>query len=163
MEERNPEGRAGAGRRLLSVLSRKWHGSGPLAAIFRNMALLTSGAMLARVVAAGSAPFITRIYTPEHMGVLSVFASLAAMLIPFVTLAYSTAIPLPKRDGMALNLAVLCGALLLTISPLVLVFFLLFSEPVPHGSGVGPCSQLSAMARIFAVLVLPVPRGPAKR
>ncbi|MDD2520889.1 MAG: hypothetical protein PHR34_08055, partial [Kiritimatiellae bacterium] len=130
MEERNPEGRAGAGRRLLSVLSRKWHGSGPLAAIFRNMALLTSGAMLARVVAAGSAPFITRIYTPEHMGVLSVFASLAAMLIPFVTLAYSTAIPLPKRDGMALNLAVLCGALLLTISPLVLVFFLLFSEPV---------------------------------
>ena len=34
---------------------------------------------------------------------------------------------------------------------------------VPHGSGVGPCTQLSAMARIFAVLVLPVPRGPAKR
>ncbi len=94
------------------------------------MALLTSGAMLARVVAAGSAPFPSsphRIYTPEHMGVLSVFASLAAMLIPFVTLAYSTAIPLPKRDGMALNLAVLCRALLLTISPLVLVFFLLFS------------------------------------
>lgn len=138
MENRNPDGtaaaaggnRAGAGRRLLSVLSRKWHGSGPLAAIFRNMALLTSGAMMARVVAAGSAPFITRIYTPEHMGVLSVFASLAAMLIPFVTLAYSTAIPLPKRDGMALNLALLCGALLLTISPLVLVFFLFFSEPV---------------------------------
>ena len=33
----------------------------------------------------------------------------------------------------------------------------------PHGSGVGPCSQLSAFAKIFAVLVLPVPRGPAKR
>src|SRR3989339_127580 len=33
---------------------------------------------------------------------------------------------------------------------------------VPHGSGVGPFSQLSARARIRAVVVLPTPRGPAK-
>ena len=34
---------------------------------------------------------------------------------------------------------------------------------IPHGSGVGPFSQLSAFARIRAVLVLPVPRGPVNR
>ena len=33
----------------------------------------------------------------------------------------------------------------------------------PQGSGVGPFSQFSDFARIFAVLVLPVPRGPEKR
>ena len=32
-----------------------------------------------------------------------------------------------------------------------------------HGVVVGPCSQFSALARIFAIDVLPVPRGPAKR
>ena len=32
-----------------------------------------------------------------------------------------------------------------------------------HGVGVGPCSQLIAFARILAIDVLPVPRGPAKR
>ena len=32
-----------------------------------------------------------------------------------------------------------------------------------HGVGVGPCSQLTAFARILAIDVLPVPRGPAKR
>ena len=32
-----------------------------------------------------------------------------------------------------------------------------------HGLVVGPCSQLSALARIFASDVLPVPRGPANR
>ncbi len=32
-----------------------------------------------------------------------------------------------------------------------------------HGLGVGPCSQLSALARMRAMEVLPVPRGPAKR
>ena len=31
------------------------------------------------------------------------------------------------------------------------------------GVGVGPCAQFSALARIRAIEVLPVPRGPAKR
>src|SRR3954469_17043015 len=34
---------------------------------------------------------------------------------------------------------------------------------LPHGSGVGPCSQLTILARIRAVDVLPVPRGPQNR
>ena len=34
---------------------------------------------------------------------------------------------------------------------------------VSSGSGVGPCAQLSAFARMRAIEVLPVPRGPAKR
>ena len=34
---------------------------------------------------------------------------------------------------------------------------------VPQGSGVGPFAQLSALAKIRAVVVLPVPRGPMKR
>jgi hypothetical protein len=34
---------------------------------------------------------------------------------------------------------------------------------VPHGSLVGPCSQFRHAARIFAMLVLPVPREPTNR
>ena len=34
---------------------------------------------------------------------------------------------------------------------------------VLSGVGVGPCAQFSAFARIRAIEVLPVPRGPAKR
>src|SRR5262245_57949667 len=33
---------------------------------------------------------------------------------------------------------------------------------LPHGSPVGPFTQLSARARILAVVVFPTPRGPAK-
>ena len=33
----------------------------------------------------------------------------------------------------------------------------------PHGVSVGPCTQLSDRARIFAIEVLPVPREPMKR
>ena len=34
---------------------------------------------------------------------------------------------------------------------------------VLSGVGVGPCAQFSAFARMRAIEVLPVPRGPAKR
>ena len=34
---------------------------------------------------------------------------------------------------------------------------------VPHGSGVGPCSQFSERAMIRALEVLPQPRGPLNR
>ena len=34
---------------------------------------------------------------------------------------------------------------------------------VPHGMGVGPCSQLRQRARMRALVVLPQPRGPLKR
>ena len=34
---------------------------------------------------------------------------------------------------------------------------------VPHGEVVGPCSQFSDAARIFAIDVLPVPREPTNR
>ena len=33
----------------------------------------------------------------------------------------------------------------------------------PHGVIVGPCSQFRHAARIFAMLVLPVPREPTNR
>ncbi len=37
-----------------------------------------------------------------------------------------------------------------------------WSHP-PHGSAVGPVAQLTIFARIRAVDVLPVPRGPQNR
>ncbi len=36
------------------------------------------------------------------------------------------------------------------------------ASQVPHGSAVGPFTQLSARARMRAVVVFPTPRGPAK-
>lgn len=94
--------------------------------IFRNMAVLVSGSVVARGVALATMPVITRIYTPDHMGVLSVFTSMTEILIPLGTLRYSAAIPLPRKDGTAANLFALCMVLLATVSlvtGLVLWFF----------------------------------------
>jgi len=94
------------------------------------MAMLATGTGVAKVIGTVSVPIITRIYLPEHMGVLSVFTALTAILVPFGTLRYTMAIPLPKHDGLATNLALLCGLLLFITSTLFLFFFWLFAPPL---------------------------------
>jgi O-antigen/teichoic acid export membrane protein len=87
------------------------------------MAMLVSGTGIAKVIGMLFVPVITRIYQPEHMGVLSVFTALTAILVPFGSLRYTTAIPLPKNDGAATNIAVLCGLCLLITSILTFLVF----------------------------------------
>lgn len=96
----------------------------------RNMAVLASGTAVAKVVGVAAIPIITRIYTPEHMGVLAVFIALTMMLAPFGTLRYSVALPLPKNDRLATNLAVLCFISLAVVSCVSAIVLWLFSRPI---------------------------------
>jgi O-antigen/teichoic acid export membrane protein len=113
---------------LKKHISGKWHGENSVNAVFRNMILLASGSGVAKVIGFVSTPIITRIYLPEHMGVLSVFIALTALLAPLNTLSYSLAIPLPKHDGTAVNLFALCAFILFSVS---LLIFLLFGAVAP--------------------------------
>src|SRR5690606_38995382 len=97
--------------------------------IFRNMLVLATGGGLGKVIGILTLPVITRIYSPEHMGVLSVFVAFTALLVPVGTLRYSAAIPLPKNDKLAVNLAVATGFLSIITSSAVAVT-LWISAPV---------------------------------
>lgn len=96
--------------------------------ILRNMAVLASGTLVARAIGFATIPIITRIYTPDHFGVLTVFMSLTALITPLGTMRYSAAIPLPKKDGTATNLFVLCLASL-SVATLMLFLILWFFAP----------------------------------
>ncbi|WP_036197611.1 lipopolysaccharide biosynthesis protein [Marinobacter sp. HL-58] len=98
--------------------------------IFKNMAVLASGTGIAKLVGLLSIPIITRIYTPEHMGVLAVFTALVALIVPIGTLRYSVALPLPRNDRLAVNLAVLCIALLVGMSFFSALILWLLADPV---------------------------------
>lgn len=98
-------------------------GTGSEGAIFRNMAKLVTGTGIAKVLAIITTPIITRVYTPDHFGVLSLYVALVAIIVPFCTLKYSLAIPLPKSDATATNLAVLIIFIVSTFS--LLLFFIL--------------------------------------
>lgn len=109
-----------------NTLVQKIIGVGESSSIIKNMALLATGSGAARIIGFASMPVITRIYSPSHMGVLSIFVAILSVIIPISTLRYSVAIPLPKRQSTAIYLMLICFCLLL-ISTTLLAAILLCS------------------------------------
>lgn len=93
--------------------------SGSSGRVFKGMATLALGNGLAKIVALLSIQVLTRIYSPEHFGVLSVFTALLLILIPLVTLRYELAVPLPSKDGAAVTLMAVSMGLLLAMTVLI--------------------------------------------
>lgn len=60
-------------------------------------------------------PLLTRLYGPDDFGLMAVFTALVLMITPVLTLNYVLALPLPRRDGTAMNLMALSLLLLLAL------------------------------------------------
>lgn len=102
----------------ISNLSARLFG-GPASAVFRGMGTLVLGTGAARVIGVVAIPVLTRMYSPADYGVLAVFTALVGMIVPVLTLRYGVAIPLPRHDGMAMNLMALAAALMLGMTLMV--------------------------------------------
>ena len=98
--------------------------------LLKNMAILVAGAGSAQIIGLASIPFITRIYGPADMGLLSAFLSLTLIVAPLLTLRYSVALPLPKTDRMAAN--ILAATLLTSVAGILIITLALgiWSEPL---------------------------------
>lgn len=103
---------------------------GEAGGVFRGMITLAMGAGLARIVGLASIPVLTRLYSPEDYGVLAIYTSIVAVLVPILTLRYVTAIPLPKTDAMAFNLFMLCAKLIVVGILLISLILGFFGETV---------------------------------
>ncbi len=101
---------------------------GSSGSVFKGMATLALGSGLAKVIGLVSIQVLTRIYSPEHFGVLSVFTALLLILTPLMTLRYELAVPLPSRDGTAMTLMAVSTALL-TLMTLSLGLLLWLAGP----------------------------------
>jgi len=84
--------------------------------LFKGVILLASGAGIARIVGLLSIPLLTRIYLPEHFGILAVYASVLQILVPFSTLRYLMAIPLPRSDQTAFAIFTLSMSLVVVFT-----------------------------------------------
>lgn len=105
------------------VAARQRLAGGSSARVFKGMATLAIGNGLARVVGLAAIPILTRIYSPEHFGVLSVFTALLLILTPLMTLRYELAVPLPRRDSTAMTLMVVSVFLIVAMTITLSVLF----------------------------------------
>lgn len=89
---------------------------GSSAGVFRGMATLALGSGLAKIIGLLSIQVLTRIYSPEHFGILSIFTAMLLILTPLMTLRYELAVPLPSKNGAAITLMAVSAALLILMT-----------------------------------------------
>jgi len=103
---------------------------------FKSVALLAGGTAAAQAITILSTPVVTRLYLPEHFGVLTVFAAILGIAMPLSTLRYAVTIPIAEDEDLADSVLRLCFLITFVISllfALVLVLFgLMISERYPN-------------------------------
>lgn len=90
----------------------------------KNVIIVALGSSGVQIVGAIFSPLIARQYGPEAFGLLGSYGAALSLIAPLSTLAYPTAIILPKTDFEAQAIAKLSGLIATTVS---IVFFLFIS------------------------------------
>jgi len=92
----------------------------------------TAGAQLITLVAY---PIVTRLYSPEAIGMLGSFIALLSILLPLAALSYPLAIVLPKKNSDAVRLTSLSIVTVSIFSAFLLLLLFLFKENISKTLG----------------------------
>jgi O-antigen/teichoic acid export membrane protein len=95
---------------------------------FRNALTLISGTTIAQFVAILLTPILTRIYTTEDFGELSLFMSITGILAVVSTMRYEMAVILPEKDEDAVNVMALSFLIAIGWAVLSLIAIFLFGD-----------------------------------
>ena len=104
-------------------VSQIWHSPS-----IRNVGKLLSANIFAQALSLLIYPLLTRLFTPENFGLMSLFLSISGVLVIVATAEYHYAIVLPKEEEKARSLAQLCGFIVACV-----VIFLCLTIPFSRG------------------------------
>ncbi len=79
----------------------------------RNVSIMLSGAVAGQMVSILLSPVLTRLYSPQQFGVLSVYTALLSILVVVASLRYELTLPIATSDEDAINLVALCVCVLI--------------------------------------------------
>ncbi|MDB4254673.1 oligosaccharide flippase family protein [bacterium] len=96
--------------------------------VIRGMITLALGSGVGRLIGIAAIPLLTRLYSPDDFGVLAVFSAFIAILAPILTMRYVLTLPLPRHDGLAMNLLAVSVSLMLVMSTLITLLLWLGGE-----------------------------------
>jgi lipopolysaccharide exporter len=97
-----------------------------------NVLKLVSGSVTAQILGILLVPLITRIYSPDDLGIFQIFLSISGILVIFSTFSYQFAIMLPKTEEDSANVAFLGAILVTLVSLLTALIVLLLPKDVEH-------------------------------
>lgn len=92
------------------------------------MSVVMSGTAIAQIISFSLTPVISRLFSPQDFGVFGSFNSFMLIATAVVTLQYSQAVMLPKKDEDAINVFAVSVVSTVLITLLSFVFVLIFSD-----------------------------------
>ncbi|HDZ9238189.1 TPA: oligosaccharide flippase family protein, partial [Vibrio cholerae] len=84
-----------------------------------------SGTLVAQIIAIAVLPLLTRLYTPEQIGVQNLFITTINILMPLATLSYPMAIVLVKDKQDGINSTILLSTVIVSILSFLLTLVFL--------------------------------------
>jgi lipopolysaccharide exporter len=91
-----------------------------------NITTLMTGTVFSQVLIVTVAPILSRLYTPNEMGVFTLYTSILGVLGIFECWRYYLAIPLPEHDEEAINIMVLSIIIALFMTSLFFILVVLY-------------------------------------
>ena len=92
----------------------------------KGVFLIAGGTAFAQTLNALFYPIITRVYSPDEYGILTLYISLLSVISVVGALKYEWAIPIVDNDEKAINIIMLCIFIILILSLLLWGFLTLF-------------------------------------
>lgn len=90
----------------------------------KNVAIIAGGTVFAQALSSLLSPLITRIYSPEEFGILTLFIAITTIMAFLASFSYELAIPIAENDEKAVNVLFLCMVIL--FSTALIIFAVLF-------------------------------------
>lgn len=95
----------------------------PTGSFLKNVATLMTGTVFSQLIIILVAPILSRLYTPNELGVFTLYTSILGVVGIFESWRYSLAVPLPEHDEEAINIVILCFmiSMFMTVISLLLI------------------------------------------
>lgn len=91
----------------------------------KNIAVVAGGTALTQLISSLLSPIVTRLYSPEEFGILSLYSAVLGMIVVAASLKYEWSIPIAESDEKATNIVALSLTVLLVVSSLLALLFVI--------------------------------------
>lgn len=96
--------------------------------LIRNILIVIGGTAGAQLITLLASPIITRLYSPEAIGMLGSFVAVLTILLPLAAFSYPMAIVLPKKNNDAVKIANISLRIVIIFSFINLIVLFLYRE-----------------------------------
>ncbi|HWM61949.1 MAG TPA: hypothetical protein VNN98_07345 [Rhizomicrobium sp.] len=118
----------------------------------KNVSIMLTGAALGQSVSILLSPVLTRVFSPQQFGILSVYTAILSIIVVMASLRYEMTLPLAACDEDAINLAAVCGcALVATTAVLALAAF---TFPISWARLIWPTALSARRVHIYSGMLV---------